>query len=184
MNHGMSARFWVAGLLAAVILASMPISSVAHGPTRQKVKESVEINASADKVWGVIGNFQEFAWHPAVEKTEGDGGNDVGATRKLILGGGGVIDEKLNRYSSEKKSYSYEITEVDVKVLPVNNYSSTLSVEDKDGKSVVTWKGAFYRGYMNNNPPPELNEETAIKAVTGIYKSGLESLKTQLEAGG
>ena len=37
---------------------------------------------------------------------------------------------------------------------------------------------------MNNEPPPELNEEAAIKAVTGVYRSGLDALKQKLEAGG
>ena len=37
---------------------------------------------------------------------------------------------------------------------------------------------------MQNDPPPELNEEAAQKAVSGVYKSGLEALKKKLEAGG
>jgi len=37
---------------------------------------------------------------------------------------------------------------------------------------------------MNNEPPPELNEEAAIKAVTGVYRLGLDALKQKLEAGG
>ena len=79
----------------------------------------------------------------------------------------------------------YEITDVDVKVLPVKNYSSILKVEDEgDGKSKVTWRGAFYRGYMNNNPPPELSDEAAVKAVTGVYRGGLDELKKKLEAAG
>ena len=81
-------------------------------------------------------------------------------------------------------SVTDEITEVDVKVLPVNNYSSTLSVEGEGGKSVVRWKGAFYRGFTNNDPPPELNDEAAVKAVTGVYDAGLAAIKTAAEAGG
>lgn len=41
-----------------------PLAASAHGPSRQKVTESVEINAPADKVWAVIGNFQDMGWHP------------------------------------------------------------------------------------------------------------------------
>jgi hypothetical protein len=84
-------------------------------------------------------------------------------------------------------SFSYRITKVDVKVLPVNNYSSHLTVEPVEGsdgkKSTVTWKGAFYRGYMNNDPPENLNDAAAVKAVTGIYESGLAALKKQIESG-
>lgn len=155
-------------------------TAMAHGPSRQKVTEKVEIAAPADKVWAAIGNFQDMSWHPAVEKTEGTGGNDAGATRKLTLKGGGVIEEKLGKYNKDAKSYSYEISNVDVKVLPVSNYSSTISVSEEGGKSVVEWKGAFYRGYVNNDPPPELSDEAAVKAVTGVYKAGLDALKAKL----
>ncbi len=55
--------------------------------------------------------------------------------------------------------------------------------QEGDDKSIVEWKGAFYRGYPNNDPPPELSDEAAVKAVTGVYKAGLEALKKKLEGG-
>ncbi|MDX2258204.1 MAG: SRPBCC family protein [Hyphomicrobiaceae bacterium] len=156
----------------------------AHGPTRQKVAQTVEINAPAAKVWERIGNFQDMSWHPAVAKTEGTGGNADGATRTLTLASGGTIKEKLIGYDATRRQIKYEITEVDVKVLPVNNYSSTITVEEAGGKSTVTWRGAFYRGYMNNDPPADLNDEAAVAAVNGVYKAGLEALKASFGAGG
>lgn len=169
---------------AFALLLLHPALVLAHGPTRQKVTEKIEINAPAAKVWAAIGNFQDMNWHPAVAGTAGEGGNAPGAKRRLKLKGGGEIDEALTKHDASAMRYSYEITEVDVKVLPVKNYSSSLSVSEEGGKSVVEWKGAFYRGFLNNDPPPELNDEAALKAVTGIYRSGLEALKKQLEAGG
>jgi hypothetical protein len=166
------------------LVAVYPFAASAHGPTRQKTVETIEINAPVDKVWAAVGNFQDMSWHPAIAKTEGTGGNDVGATRTLTTGGGGKIQEKLTKYDAEGKIYSYEITDVDVKVLPITNYSSTLSVKDAGGKSTVEWKGAYYRGYVNNEPPPELSDEAAVKAITDIYKAGLEALKKKLEGGG
>jgi len=32
------------------------------------------------------------------------------------------------------------------------------------------------RGYPNNDPPPELNDEAALAAVTGVYQAGLDAL--------
>lgn len=171
-------------LLLALAPAALMAPALAHGPTRQKITETVEIDAPADKVWSVIGNFQDMSWHPAVAKTEGEGGNAAGAKRTLTLKDGGVIYESLLDYDADNKSLKYEITQVDVKVLPVNNYSSWLSVAEEGGKSIVSWKGAFYRGYMNNDPPPELNDEAAIKAVKAVYRSGLDNLKKVIEAGG
>lgn len=169
--------------VAIAILASLPAVASAHGPSRQKVTETIEINAPVDKVWAVVGNFQDMSWHPAIAKTEGKGGNDANATRTLTLKNGGTIDEQLDRYDAEEHSYSYEITKVDVKVLPVNDYSSRITVTADGDKSVVEWHGAFYRGYMLNDPPPELNDEVAVNAVTGIYKDGLAALKKKVEGG-
>ncbi len=169
-------------VVALFAFASAP--AAAHGPSRQKVTETIEINAPVDKVWAVIGNFHDMSWHPAIAKTEGTGGNEPNAKRKLTLGSGGTMDEQLLKYNAENHSYSYEITEVDVKTLPVNNYSSTLSVSGEGDKSTVEWRGAFYRGYVNNDPPPELNDEAAVNAVTGVYKGGLEALKKKIEGGG
>ncbi|MGA0530915.1 SRPBCC family protein [Hansschlegelia sp. KR7-227] len=156
----------------------------AHGPSRQKVKEEVQINAAPDKVWKVVGNFQDASWIPIVDKTEGEKGNEKGATRKLTLkDGGATVEEELSKYDEATMTYSYRIDKVDVKVLPVNNYSSTVTVKGEGDKSTVTWQGAFYRGYPNNDPPPELNDEAAVKAVTGLYKTTLESLKKKIEGG-
>lgn len=170
-------------LFLALVL--MPGLASAHGPTRQKLTKSVEINAPAAKVWGIIGNFQDMSWHPAVKKTTGAGGNAVDATRVLDLGNNAVINEVLDKFNAEQMSYSYRIhPKVDISVLPINDYSSTISVKDEGGgKSTVTWRGAFYRGHMLNDPPENLNEAAAIAAVTGVYEAGLANIKKLAEAG-
>ncbi len=165
-------------LIAGVVLLA-PTMALAHGPTRQKVTVTTEVAASPGEVWEAIGNFQDMSWHPAVFSTEGEGGNEIDATRVLTLGqeGGGTISEVLYKYDADKMSYSYRITDVKVEVLPVTNYSSHLTVKPLDGGgSLVEWRGAFYRGYPNNDPPPELSDEAAIAAVTAVYQAGLGAL--------
>jgi len=171
---------------ACVVVAALAVlgTAWAHGPTRRKVQESIEIDAPQAKVWAVIGNFQDMNWLVGVSKTEGEKGNEIGATRRLTLTQGATIDEELYKYDADMMSYSYRITAVDVKVLPVTNYSSTLTVSPApDGKAKLEWAGAFYRGYPNNDPPPELDDEAAIKAVSGLYRTGLEALKKKIESG-
>lgn len=176
-------RFVPTAIMAFTVVLVSSLA-LAHGPTRKKVTETVEIDAPPAKVWAVISNFDDMSWHPAIAKTEGVNGNTIDATRKLTLGNGATIDEVLYKYSAEKMSYSYRITEVEVTVLPVTNYSSHLTVKPLDGgRSLVEWRGAFYRGYPNNDPPPELNDEAAVKAVTGVYRAGLDSLKAAIEGG-
>ena len=156
-----------------------PLMASAHGPTRQKVTLTVEVAAAPAEVWAVIGNFQDMSWHPAVHSSTGEGANDIDATRVLTLGGEGgpTISEILYKFSDEKMSYSYRITDVLVEVLPVTNYSSHLTVKPVDGGgSLIEWRGAFYRGYPNNDPPAELSDEAAINAITGVYQAGLDAL--------
>ncbi|MFA5123313.1 SRPBCC family protein [Zavarzinia sp.] len=180
-------------LAFAGLIATIPLVAEAHGPVRKKVTETVTIAAPPEKVWAVIGDFQDMSWYPGIAKTEGKGGNTVvsdaddslNPSRHLTLAGGGTIDEVLYKYSAEKMSYSYRITTVDVKVLPVTNYAATLSVlpGEAAGTSTVEWKGAFYRGYPNNDPPPELDDDAAVAAVTKLYRTGLDALKAKVEKG-
>ncbi|MDO6585322.1 SRPBCC family protein [Salipiger sp. 1_MG-2023] len=168
-------------LATGAVLALLPGAALAHGPTRQKITLTAEVSADPAEVWAIIGNFQDMGWHPAVVSQEGQGGNDIDATRSLYLSDAGRegprIEEVLYKYSAENMSYSYRITDVAVEVLPVTNYSSHLTVTPRDGGgSVVEWRGAFYRGYPNNDPPPELNDEAAIAAVSAVYQAGLDAL--------
>ncbi len=163
-----------------IVLSSL---AYAHGPTRKKVVITRDIAAPPDAVWALISDFQDMSWHPAVASTEGEGGSAPGATRTLTLGNGGKIHEKLEKYDGDKHSLFYRIEEVDVAVLPVTNYSSWVSVKAAPGGSTVTWKGAFYRGYPNNDPPPELSDQAAVDAVTGVYEAGLDNVKKLAEGG-
>ncbi len=174
-------------LTLAFGLTVLPGLALAHGPTRQKITETAEVAAEPAEVWAAIGDFQDMSWHPAVHSTVGENGNEIDATRVLTLGesGGPTISEVLYKYSDEKMSYSYRITKVLVEVLPVTNYSSHLTVKPRDGGgSLIEWRGAFYRGYPNNDPPEHLNDAAAIEAVTGVYRLGLDALIQRFGAPG
>lgn len=163
-----------------IALLLLPTLAFAHGPSRQKVRIEQEIAAPAAEVWAVIGDFYDMTWHPAVFATEGDGSLVVDESQRVLtLGeeGGPTVLETLYKWKPEKMSYSYFITEVDVEVFPVTNYSSHLTVKAVDDThSMVTWKAGFYRGYPNNEPPEHLNDEAAVAAVTALYEQGLEAL--------
>lgn len=171
-------------IFAAVSFAVLPSLAMAHGPSRLKVTESIEIAAPADKVWARLAKFDDASWIPAVAKTIGTGGSAVGATRVLTLKGDGAptVEEELTRIDAEARTLTYKITKVDPKVLPVNNYSSTIKVSGDASKSTVEWKAGFYRGYPNNDPPPELNDDASEAAVKGLYTATLAELKKSLEA--
>jgi hypothetical protein len=163
-------------LFATACAAAFVVTASAHGPTRQKVVEQITLDAPAAAVWDKIKNFDALAsWHPAVAESPADKGNQEGSVRSLVLKGGGKLTETLERYDDAHMKYAYRAK--DGGALPVSNYTSTLSVRDEGGHAVVEWRGAFYRGYPNNDPPPDQNDEAAVRAITGVYKSGLANLK-------
>lgn len=175
----MRKRSFLGTAVAAMVIPAMVF---AHGPTRQKVTITADVATEPAEVWARIGNFQDMSWHPAVHSSTGENGNDIDATRVLSIGSsdGPTISEILYKYSDEKMSYSYRITDVLVEVLPVTNYSSHLTVKPRDGGgSMIEWRGAFYRGYPNNDPPVDLNDAAAIAAVTNIYQAGLDALMVE-----
>ena len=173
----------VLALYLLLILITFAVS--AHGPSRQKVIKDVVINAPAARVWAIVADFCSISkWHPAVADCTNEGGNAVGATRTLRIGAadGPAIEEQLQAYDATGMSYKYKIAKTDDTVLPVNTYSAFLTVLDNgDGTSKVEWKSGFYRAFPNNNPPPELSDEAALKAVTGVFEAGLANLKTLAE---
>ena len=168
-------------IIAAALLLATTLA-VAHGPTRQKVTETITINAAPEAVWAVVKDFDKLqAWHPAVESSTATQGNAVDSERTLLLKGGGKVVEKLESWSEPDRKFSSRMREAGP--IPVSNYSSTLAVKPGPGAgtTVVEWRGAFYRGYPNNDPPPDKNDEAAVAAVTGIYKTGLANLKELVE---
>lgn len=169
-------------IAAAAVLALASTVAPAHGPTRQKVTETVTIKATPDAVWNKVKDFNAMpAWHPAVASSTATDGSKVGSVRTLKLKGGGEVVETLESYDEAAKKFSYRAK--DAGALPVTNYSSTLQVKAGDGPStsVVEWRGAFYRAYPNNDPPADKNDEAAVKAITGVYQTGLANLKKVME---
>ena len=178
-------RHFLNRIVAVLLIALLPALAFAHGPSRKKEITTIEINVPPEKVWEIVGNYRDMSWHPAIAKTEADPGEykkEV-TKRKLTFKNGAVFTDTLTRYEPEARTIAFLTNDEDPKTLPVEGYSSTISVADESGKSKVEWKGAFYRGYMNNDPPPELSDAAAVKAVAAFQKEGLEALKAKLEGG-
>lgn len=162
----------------------MPAFAIAHGPSRKKEIATLEVNAPADQVWAVLSKYDDMTWHPDIAKSEAKGNMEPDvATRVLTFQDGKVIEDGLLRYEPEKMFISFMTKKVDLTVLPVEGFKSEFSVKAEGGKTIITWLAAFYRGYTNNDPPPELSDEAAIKAVKAFQQRGFEALKAKFEAG-
>ncbi|TPQ29042.1 SRPBCC family protein [Methylomonas koyamae] len=156
----------------------------AHGPTPQKAKESVTIQAPVAKVWEAVKNFDDIGhWHPDLKAAEGDGKNQSGGTRKLTFQNGESIVEELDYYNDAEHEYSYRLKTENVKALPTSSHTVDLKVAHGDSadSTVVTLKSRFYRGDTGNTPPDNLNDAAAVEAMARFFKDGLNGLKAKLE---
>ena len=73
---------------------------------------------------------------------------------------------------------SWRVIETDNKTLPVNSYAAKIFVKSIDSNTTsITYKSGFYRGFMGNDPPTELNDENSKIKVTKFIDGNLKGLK-------
>ncbi len=178
-------------LLALVALApSVALAALfsvtalaAHGASPLKVVETIIVDAPPEKAWAVVGDFAHAEWLPGVARVEASGGDVPDqARRRLHMSDGGVVEELLTKREAERMMLGVHREGDDVKRLPATNYTALITLRPAEGgRTEVEWKARFYRGYPNNNPPPELNDDVAIAAVTALHRANLAALKTKVE---
>lgn len=137
--------------------------------------EKADIAVSPSAVWAATKDFGNLqSWHPAFVGSTNTNGNQPGSVRVLDLGGP-TITEELVRFSDEHKNFTYKITQVDPSVLPLENYISWFAVRDNgSGGSSVIWMGHF--NTIGDAPAADVE-----KGVRGVYRAGLDNLKSMLE---
>jgi len=173
--------------LALLALSIIPFTAAAHGPSPQKVEKTITINAEPAKVWAIVKDFGNIhKWHPGVASTKleqkKDENGDMATFRTLTFKDGGNVYEKLRSTDDAAMKIKYEII---TGTLPLTDYNATITVAkgEKPGETTVTWVGRFYRLYKLNPPiPAGQDDETAVKAITGIFDSGLANLKKVAES--
>lgn len=177
--------------LAAAVLTLSVATVSAHGPTRQKVTEKITVQAPVEEVWRKVEDFCSIAtWHPRVERCEREGNR-----RTLVLKGGYKVVDELRKFQPKKFMYKYKTKHIDpveriewqsetveVPVIPVANFSSVFQLKRiSDHTTEVTWKGAFYRAYLKNDPPAKMSEDVARNSVREFFQEGLQGLKVYVE---
>lgn len=166
----------------ALLLICAAATAFAHGPTPQKINQSITIQAPPEAVWKVVGDFGAIArWHPDVAKAEASGGNVEGTTRTVTLKAGGTLSEGLDEWKADARTYTYRMSDPDLTALPVSSYSATLTVTPDGQGAKVSWIGRFYRGDTGNEPPENLSDEAGRTAMNRYVSDGLKGLKAAVE---
>lgn len=120
----------------------------------------IDIDASPDAVWAVVGDFGGIdGWMAGVDRCDVDG--DVRTVHTM----GMEIKETLVARDDATRSITYSITEG----APAESHEATITVADgADGGSHVTWDVSV--------APDEMAELFA-----GIYQGALDALKGHVE---
>lgn len=179
--------------LAACLGLMFALPAWAADVQRQHVEQSIQLTAPVDKVWAVVGKFEGLhEWHPSIKSTIMK--NPL--TRVLDLGEGRLLTEELETKSDANMSLSYRITQmstvetlqvegkpIEKKVLPVNTYSSTLSVKPSGTGSQVIWSGDFHPAWLGTGTPPVgMSSQDAINVMTNVFQVGLNNLLKSLNS--
>lgn len=159
----------------AACLALIGGAAQAHGPVRLKTEQSVTLNAPVADVWAVIGNFDDMSWFPGVARVAATG-TDKGATRLRTMDDGQTINEELLKRLPEKYAISTLFLDTNLEMVKATNYASHITLKDEGGKTLLTWKGAFYRGFPQNEPPEDLNDDAAVASVEALHQTGIDAL--------
>jgi hypothetical protein len=172
-------------ILAALLLLVAPVApQTARAEARELgVAQSIVINAPAEQVWEVAGDFVGVPrWLTVIPSSKLILGRnrEVGCIRELTRGNGTKVQEKLIEYDPWNMTLTY--TYVGGQPL-VSDYFATMLVKDLgDGKTRVDWKARFRRlDYWTDEPPPGQEDATLVSLFNRIYSGGLESLKKVVE---
>ncbi|CAF3329338.1 unnamed protein product [Rotaria sp. Silwood2] len=138
--------------------------SLSKSMKRFNVIQTVQIPASADIVWNLIGGFFDIhKWHPQILATEMNDHQPMPIKRRVIFANQ-MIDtvEQLDFLDNHRREYQYINVGGNWGKL-VQNYKSKLHViEDNNGQSsIVSWSGSF---------------DSYNDIVSDFYRIGLNSL--------
>ncbi len=131
------------------------------------VEMKTSVNASAQDVWQVVGDFSKLhKFVAAVSECVADS-SEVGAQRTLTLQDGALLVERLESIDHDAKTLEYSIVSGP---LPVANYRSKMEVREAGTeKCEVHWSSSF--------DASGASEEEAKGIIEGVYSMGFSGLK-------
>ncbi|MFT5442233.1 MAG: hypothetical protein ACI8W3_001275 [Myxococcota bacterium] len=130
----------------------------------------LEFNSSPDAVWKELADFGAVGtWGPGIVscKVEGDG---IGSIRYIEMGGGVVMEERLESFDAAEQTLSYAIIGGP---MPVENYLATVKVTAAGDGCRVDWGASF-------DAPEGVPADGIAAGVSGAYTGMLASLKAHL----
>jgi len=128
------------------------------------VLRTIDLPASADEVWSVVGDFNGLPrWNAGIAASEL---SENGRRRTLTLKAGGSVVEDLVEYDPAARRLSYSFVQTPV---PVTHHKATLEVVDRGpNQSTVRWSCEF---------EPKGTDVASVGPIFArIFESGLQEL--------
>ncbi len=133
------------------------------------VKITDRINASADEVWDLVGDFGGIERYSKGFKSVTCTGAGVGAVRTITLPNDAQIQERCELLDAARRTLDYSII---AGALPLTSYRARVQLfEDGDGTR-IEWSSSF--------EPKGIPDAQGVSMVEGIYKGGIAGLKKAL----
>ena len=138
--------------------------------SKATVTESIDVNASPDKAWALVGDFGGLVgWFPAVTKSTVEG-KGVGALRHLTMPDGNQLTERQQTRDDAARFYEYVVI---AGALPCTDYVSRLAVSPAGSGARITWTAQFV--------PLKDAPVDAVAFITSVYQGGLAGAKAVLD---
>ncbi len=135
---------------------------------------SAKIAASADKVWDVLGGFNNLpAIMPKVIATSVL--DRPGVVRTLtIKGASGKLHERLLKYDAKHRVQVYEVIDTPRNLVPFTDYTATIRVRQSASRSsTIEWSSRF-------KPKKGVTVAEARAFAHNVYETGIEGTKKKL----
>lgn len=134
------------------------------------VKISDRIDASADRVWDLLGDFGGIERYAKGLKSVTCTGSGVGAVRTITLPNGAQVQERCELLDAARRTLDYAII---AGALPFTNYLARIQLFEDGSGTRIEWSSSF--------EPKGIPDAQGIAMVEGIYKSGIAGIKQALE---
>ena len=136
---------------------------------------STVINAPMERVWKVVRDFNGLpAWMAGMKSSEIEGGGpaeQVGAIRRCVMDGGGMLRERLEVLSDAEFVITYSVLEGP---LPVSNTRTTIRLRP------VTDQYSTYAEWSSQFDTEPGAEKQGVEFLTRVFNAGFRALKRHL----
>jgi hypothetical protein len=141
-----------------------------------RIVKSTIINASTDRVWNVLRDFNGHdRWHPAVATSaieRSQPSDKIGCVRRFKLADGGELREQLLALSDLEQSFSYCLLDTPIPLFNYVAHVRLLPVTDGD-RTFWHWECRF---------TTHAGEEQRLVEMVGemIYQAGFDAVRKHL----